>query len=100
MLFLLFLLTSSKLKLKGDNPIFSDCELCNLAVSYISGQLADPYMRSTVTLALKDYVCGYVDVFYRDICELIILDHFPYLMDDIESLMNQYDVCTELGVCP
>ena len=100
MIFALLALAASVPKIvKKDRPKNDvDCTMCQFGVSYIESMLSDQQSIDQITKQCEQ-MCLYVEEDVRDICDAIVEEYIPQIIEYIRTEMSSMDICKELGIC-
>lgn len=74
------------------------CDMCKKVITYVEELLKDQTVESEIA-ALVAQLCQTFPAPYSSLCDAVVKQYVPIIIQWIESGLESVDICTKLGLC-
>jgi saposin len=76
------------------------CTICTKVVNYVEEYIKEGKPAEVIEQLLEEKVCALAPALVQSICDNLVQNYIPLIINYLEQEMEAADICAKLGLCP
>jgi len=76
------------------------CTICTKVVNYVEQYIKEGKPAEVIEQLIEEKVCALAPSIVQSICDNLVNNYIPLIINYLEQELEALDICTKLGLCP